>query len=193
MELRIGVIIGSTREGRQGERVARWVAALAGERSGLAVELVDLRDFPLPFYPHAQPTKLAEAGYADPVQRRWVETVSRLDGFIVVTPEYNHAPPAALKNALDFAYAGWNRKPVAFVSYGGVSGGIRAVQQLRQIAVELQLAPIRDEVNVPFVGKAFDAAGQPVDAIVGKRAAAMLDGLTWWTRVLKEGRANHPA
>jgi NAD(P)H-dependent FMN reductase len=186
--LRIGVILGSTREGRQGERVARWVLGLAQARPALEVELLDLKDFPLPFYPYPAPTLRMESQYADPVQRAWVEAVGRQDGFVAVTPEYNHGPSAVLKNALDFAYAGWNRKPMAFVSYGGSGGGIRAVQQLRQVAVELQLAPLRDEVNIPFVHRAFDPEGGLADPAHGKRAAALLDGLTWWAGALRAGR-----
>ena len=96
---------------------------------------------------------------------------------------------AALKNALDHAYVGWNRKPVAFVSYGGTSGGVRAVEQLRQVAVELQMASIRDEVNIPFIGRAMDEQGEPRDELHRKRLDAVLTDLAWWTETLRAGRA----
>jgi NAD(P)H-dependent FMN reductase len=117
-----------------------------------------------------------------------VATIESLDAFIIVTPEYNHGYPASLKNALDYAYRGWNRKPVAFVSYGGVSGGIRAVQQLRQVAIELQMAPIREEVNIPFIHRALSEEGTPIDELPRKRLAAVFRDLEWWGTTLKAGR-----
>lgn len=187
MTATIGIIVGSTRQGRLGEKVARWVETHA--KAKFTTEWIDLLEWSFPYYPHAKPTKLAEKAYATEKERAWVELIARLDGFIIVTPEYNHGYPAGLKNALDYAYAGWNRKPVAFVSYGGSSGGTRAVQQLRQVAVELQLAPIRDEVNIPFVGRALNAEGVPTDEFLHKRLEALLTDLTWWTETLKAGRA----
>jgi NAD(P)H-dependent FMN reductase len=188
MSVRVGIILGSTRQGRQGERVARWVEAQAKQRAAFTVELVDLAAWPLPNYPHPMSPKQAEASYADERERAWAALVKRFDAFIIVTPEYNHGYPAALKNALDFAYEGWNRKPVAFVSYGGSSGGVRAVQQLRQVAVELQLAVVRDEVNIPFVGRALDEQGAPKDDFHHKRLGALLEQLEWWAETLKAGR-----
>lgn len=184
----IGLVLASTREGRMGERVARWVERVAATREGMNTQWIDLAEWVFPYYRHATPPKLAERGYSDPREQAWVELVGRMDGFLVVTPEYNHGYPAALKNALDYAYAGWNRKPVAFVSYGGSSGGVRAVQQLRQVAVELQMAPVRDEVNIPFVGRALDEGGEPKEEFHRKRLDAVLTDLAWWTETLKAGR-----
>lgn len=192
MTLSIGVILGSTREGRQGEKVAKWLLGLARARPELAVELVDLKELALPFFTVGASPKVAEDTYENESARRWVATVRRLDGFIVVTAEYNHGYPAALKNALDYAYSGWNNKPIGFVSYGGSSGGVRAVQQLRQVSIELQLAPIREEVNIPFVFRAFDAGGAPTEAFHVRRAGLLLDQLAWWAQVLKDGRERHP-
>lgn len=184
----IGIILGSTREGRVGERVGRWVFELASKRDDLSFEFIDLRDWPLPFYPHAAVPKVAERSYTDGQQRAWVELIERLDGFILVTPEYNHGYSAILKNALDFTYTGWNKKPVAFVSYGGSAGGVRVVQQLRQVAVELQLVALRNEVNIPFVAHALDDQGKPRDEFHAKQARGMLDQLSWWARALKTAR-----
>jgi NAD(P)H-dependent FMN reductase len=192
MKVSVGVILASTREGRAGERVAKWVERVATKRQDLDVHLIDLLEWTLPYYRHPASPKIAEKTYADARERAWVERVASLDGFIVVTPEYNHGYPAALKNAFDYTYAGWNRKPIAFVSYGGSSGGVRAVQQLRQVAVELQMSAVRDEVNIPFVARAFDAEGAPSDAFQHKRLEALLDDLTWWTQTLKLGRERAP-
>ena len=193
MAFRIEVVIGSVREGRAGERVARWIHGLASRRPEFNAGLADLKEPLLPIYAHAQSPKALEAAYPEPAARAWVERVVRADGFLFVTPEYNHGYPPALKSALDWAYAGWNRKPAGFVSYGGSSGGTRAVQQLRQVVIELQMAPLRAEVNIPFVGRAFDEAGNPRDELHAKRAAILLDELLWWTRALQVGRAAHPA
>ena len=188
MKTTIGIILGSTRPGRVGERVARWVETVARLHAGMDVEWVDLAQWIFPYYRHPTPTRIAERSYTDERERAWAELIGRMDGFIVVTPEYNHGYPAGLKNALDYAYAGWIRKPVAFVSYGGSSGGVRAVQQLRQVVVELQMAPVRDEVNIPFVGRALDERGEPRDEFHRKRLDAMLNELAWWAETLKAGR-----
>lgn len=189
----VGIIVASTRQGRLGERVARWVQGEAARRDRLSVEWIDLAAWAFPYYPHPTPPKAAERTYQDPRERAWVELVARMDAFIIVTPEYNHGYPAGLKNALDYAYAGWNRKPVAFVSYGGSSGGVRAVQQLRQVAVELQMAPIREEVNIPFVSRALDEQGRPADELHRKRLDAVLTDLSWWAETLKAGRSRPDA
>lgn len=186
----IAIIIASIREQRAGEKVARWLFGLAKQRTDLAFELVDLKEWPLPLYAYPRNPNEMETGYPDDLARRWVETVGRFDGFIIVTPEYNHGYPPSLKNALDYVYAGWNKKPVAFVSYGGPAGGVRAVQQLRTVAVDLQMAPIRAEVNIQMIGRAFDEKGTLVlnPDIYVKGAQAMFDQLAWWAITLKTGR-----
>jgi len=185
--LRLGVITASIRDGRQGEAVARWFRGLAAQRPELEVVDLDLREIRLPLYEDRLHPKIAEPSYSG-VARRWAELVGGCDGFVIVTPEYNHGYPASLKNALDFVYAGWNGKPVGFVSYGGSSGGVRAVQQLRQVAVELQMAPVRDEVNVPFVSRSLDEHGAPKDPHHLARADALLDQMIWWGETLRRGR-----
>ena len=192
MAPRIEIILGSVREGRAGERVARWIHAIASRRADLEAALIDLKEWPLPPYAFAANPKQLETRYEDALARAWFERIARADGFVIVTPEYNHGYPPSLKNALDYLYAPWNNKPVAFASYGGTSGGVRAVQQLRQVVVELQMAPIRAEVNIPFVARAFGEQGEPVDPLHAKRAAAMFDQLAWWAIVLREGRERHP-
>ncbi len=141
--LKIAVILGSTRPGRNGEQVAKWVVEQASKRGDAQYELVDVKDFNLPLLDEAVPAGYGQ--YAHEHTKKWAKAIAQYDGFVFVTPEYNHAPGAALKNALDFIYAEWNNKGAAFVSYGS-AGGARAVEQLRQIAAELQLADVRSQV-----------------------------------------------
>jgi NAD(P)H-dependent FMN reductase len=190
--LKVGVILASTREGRRGEGYARWIVELVTAHAQLEPELIDLREYRLPNYDYAAMPSVAEKAYADPTARRWVEKIRALDGYVVMTPEYNHGYPGGLKNAMDHASLAWANKPIAFVSYGGTAGGARAVEQLRLVAIELRMVPIRDEVNVRLVGLTLDEAGRPTDAFYAKRAAAMLDTLAWWALVTKEGRTQHP-
>ena len=185
---RIGIIIGSTREGRFGDKPAAWMHALAGQRVDLQFELIDLRDHPLPFFDEALPLTWAPAKHA--AAQAWAARIASLDGFIAVTPEYNHGPAAVLKNALDYAYAEFNRKPIAFVGYGGV-GAARAIEQLRLNAVELQMAPIRNAVHIGMVeflgilqqGKSFDDYPH-----LAASANGLLDDLAWWAATLKNAR-----
>jgi NAD(P)H-dependent FMN reductase len=179
----IQVILGSTRQGRSGEKVARWFMSHAEARTDLEVELVDLRDWPLPFFDQQRPPMMG--GYSDPLQQRWAEQIARADGFVLVTPEYNHGYPAVLKNALDHLFAEWNRKPVGFVGYGGPGGGLRAVEQLRQVVVELEMVPMRQQVAVANVYRAFDQDGRLADAEhLDRQAGAVLDELARWTTAL---------
>ncbi|MFK4145222.1 NADPH-dependent FMN reductase [Streptomyces sp. NPDC004065] len=141
--IRIGIILGSTRPGRNGEAVARWVHEIASQRTGAEFELVDLLDYRLPHLDEMLPPSLGQ--YAQPHTREWAEKIASFDGFIMVTPEYNHSTSGVLKNAIDFLYAEWNNKAVGFVSYGGL-GGARAVEHLRLIAGELQMADVRSQV-----------------------------------------------
>lgn len=191
--LRLGVILSTVREGRRGDAFARWIHGLVSERQDATGELLDLKEWALPHYALHDPPVVAEKSYAPgTLSRRWADTVASLDGFVVVTPEYNHGYPSALKAALDHVYAPWNHKPIAFVSYGGGASGARSVEQLRLVAIELRMAPVRDEVNVRLVGYAADERGFPKDPWYAKKAAAMLDDLVWWARVLKEGREKRP-
>ncbi len=179
---RILVILGSTREGRVGEDVARWLMRQLQGRQEADFELADLREYPLPISEGPSPD------HHDAAVRRWVDEVAAADGYVIVTPEYDHGYPAALKSALDHAYAEWNRKPVAFVSYGGHAAGYRAVEQLRQVAVELQMVPIREQVGIKSPWTAFDAHGELTGTGATEAVGPMLDDLLWWTRALKHAR-----
>jgi NAD(P)H-dependent FMN reductase len=188
---RIQVILGSTRQGRAGEQVARWFADLAAQRDDVDVELVDLRDWPLPFFD--SPTSPKRELSDDPRVRAWSAKVAEADGYVLVTPEYNYGYPAVLKNALDHLYYEWNDKPVGFVGYGGMAGGIRAVQQLRQVVVELGLVQTHAQVIIPKVFAAFDETGQPVDTFHPQMASALLDEVAEWATILQAKREQNKA
>ncbi|HQN98915.1 MAG TPA: NAD(P)H-dependent oxidoreductase [Bacteroidales bacterium] len=143
--IKVGIIIGSTRPGRNSEAVAKWVYEIASKRKDAIFELVDLKDYNFPLLNESIPASMGQ--YEHEYTRRWAEKIDSLDAFIFVTPEYNHAPSAALKNALDYIYTEWNNKSAGFVSYGSM-GGVRAVEQLRQIMAELQIADVRAQVSL---------------------------------------------
>ena len=185
---RIGIIIGSTRPGRFADHPAKWIHELAGKREEFDVELLDLRDWPMPFFDEA--TSPAWGPSKNEVAQRWQKKIDSLAGFIVIAAEYNRGPTAVLKNALDYGYKEWNRKPIAFVGYGGV-GGARSVEQLRLHAIELQMAPIRAAVHIQFPvylavlkgEKGLDDFPEVVDG-----AKTMLDQFVWWLNALKHAR-----
>jgi NAD(P)H-dependent FMN reductase len=184
--LNIKVIVGSTRSNRFSEKPAKWIFDLAAARGELAVELLDLRDYPLPFFEEAIPPGLAKDQYTNPVVVKWRDKIREADGFVICTPEYNHGYPAVLKNALDYTYYSWARKPVAFVSWGG-AGGTRGVEQLRLVAVELDMAPSRWAVHIANPWLVKDVAD--IDSAQNRQAAgALLDHLTWWGRALRQAR-----
>jgi NAD(P)H-dependent FMN reductase len=141
--LKVGIILGSTRPNRNGEAVARWVEQQVKDRNDASYELVDIKDFNLPLLD--EPIPPSQGKYSQPHTKRWAEKIATFDAFIFVTPEYNHGTSGALKNAIDFLYAEWNNKAAAFVSYGSV-GGARAVESLRLVMSEIQIAHVRAQV-----------------------------------------------
>jgi NAD(P)H-dependent FMN reductase len=188
----ISVIVGSIRQGRFSEKPALWILQHLKDRSGIDASLLDLRNFPMPFFD--QPVPPAAPGrppYEHEVVKKWTAEIARSDGFVIVTPEYNYGPPAVLKNALDWVYPEWKRKSVAFVSYGSTAGS-RSVQQLRETAIELQLAPVRSSVHIPAATLWAHFQGGDVDAGLADLEASakiMIDDLLWWTAALKTARA----
>ena len=146
--LKVAVIIGSARQGRNGEAVAQWVHDLAAKRGDAEFELVDLKDFDLPHLD--EPLPAATGQYERPHTRRWAAKIASFDAFVFVTPEYNHSTSGVLKNAIDFLYAEWTNKAAGFVSYG-VTGGTRAVEHLRLIMGELQVADVRAQVALSLL------------------------------------------
>jgi NAD(P)H-dependent FMN reductase len=145
---RIGIILGSTRPNRNGEQVAKWVYDIASQRDDAEFELVDLRDYPLPHLDEPLPPSMGQ--YQNEHTRQWAEKIASFDGFVFVTPEYNHSTSGVLKNAIDYLYAEWNNKAAGFVSYGAV-GGARAAEHLRLVAGELQMADVRQQVALSLL------------------------------------------
>ena len=185
---RIAIIISTTRAARFGHKPAQWVKDIAAQRDDIETEIVDLRDFPMPFFDEMASN--AWAPTQNPVGQRWQKKIAEFDGYIFVTAEYNHGIPASLKNALDYAYPEWNKKAAAFVGYGAV-GGARAIEHLRLVAAERQLATVRSGVYIQ--GADFMAAwkeGKDLKDIGYLQAGVkdMLDQLVWWTKALKTAR-----
>lgn len=188
--MKIQVILGSTRPNRQSEKVGKWVIDQLSKNSKFETELIDLRDWPLPFYDEvAGLLTLKRSQLSSELAKKWQEKISQADGYIIVTAEYNHGYPAVLKNALDYAYYEWHKKPIAYVAYGAMVGGSRAVEQLRQVAIELQMAPISEAIYIPLIWAAFDEKGNLKDEDnYNKRFNSMVEQLLWWTKALKEAR-----
>jgi NAD(P)H-dependent FMN reductase len=187
-KVKIAVIIGTTRAVRFASKPAEWIADIASQRDDMIVEVLDLREYPMPFFDEVASNAWAPSH--NEVAQRWQKKVAEFDGYIFVSAEYNRGVPAVLKNALDYAYPEWNKKPAAFVGHGSV-GAARAIEQLRLIAVELQMAPIRTGVHIQ--GADFMAVwkgGKDIAELSYLRpnAADMLDQLVWWTNALKTAR-----
>lgn len=178
---RIGIILGSTRPGRNGESVAHWVHQVAGQRTDAEFELVDLLDYKLPHLDEALPPSLGQ--YTQPHTMAWADKIASFDGFVMVTPEYNHSTSGALKNAIDFLYGEWNNKAVGFVSYGSV-GGTRAVEHLRLIAGELQMADVRAQVALSLFTDFKDFSAFTPNEFQRDSLTAMLDQVVAWSRAL---------
>lgn len=186
-KLTIQIILGSTRQNRFGEKPALWIYKEAKKRKELEVELLDLRDYPLPFFDEPVSPATSQGKYTNKDAADWAEKIGVGDGYIWVSPEYNHGYSAVLKNALDYVYKQWHRKPVAFISYGAM-GGTRAVEQLRQVAIEFQMAPIRDAVHIAAFWRLLDKKGNLKTASLKEDADNMLDQLVWWATALKKAR-----
>ncbi|MGW0436544.1 NADPH-dependent FMN reductase [Micromonospora sp. NPDC003197] len=189
--LQLAVIVGSVREGRFGPTIGNWFVRQARERADLTVDVIDLADFALPV---AMPAFGAEAApEATLALQDLSPRLAAADAFVVVTPEYNHSFPAALKNAIDWHNHQWYAKPVAFVSYGGISGGLRAVEALRLVFAELHAVTIRHTVSFHNAWQQFGADGTPRQPDESDRAAkTLLDQLTWWGHALRDAKAITP-
>ncbi|MGQ4387530.1 NADPH-dependent FMN reductase [Streptomyces sp. SAS_270] len=180
--LRVAVVVGSNREGRFGPVVAEWLLGEVRERDDLAVDVIDVAEVALPMSFARSPEASAALAEVTP-------KLDAADAFVVLTPEYNHSFPAGLKNLIDWHYTQWRAKPVALVSYGGISGGLRAVEHLRQVFAELHAVTVRDTVSFHGASVLFDETGRPRDTVAPAAAAkTMLDQLVWWGRALRDAR-----
>ena len=191
---RVLVIVGSTRPGRAADLVVPWVIARARAQQGFDIEVADLRDWPLPIFGEHAGTigDISDPTYSEPIVQAWNKKVKQADAFIVVTPEYNHSLPAALKNAIDSVWLsfGFRNKPVAAVGYSGsIGGGIRAIEHLAHVFIEAEAVPLRNTVVIPFVRTAFGADGEPVNPETDIRLQVMLEDLAWWSSALEKARA----
>jgi len=178
---RIGIILGSTRPGRHAHNVGAWVHELASQRTDAEFEIIDLADHPLPFLEEAVPPSFGR--YQNEHTQQWAEVIKGFDGFIIVTPEYNHSLPAVLKNALDYLFAEWNNKAVAFVSYGA-HGGVRAAEHLRTMAGELMMADVRSQVTLTFANDFQNHRDLVPSEWAVRSVEPMLDQLVAWSNAL---------
>jgi NAD(P)H-dependent FMN reductase len=190
--IKIKIILGSTRPTRFSEKVGQWIYEETKKKEDVGSEILDLKDYPLPFFDEPiSPAMIRDGEYSKEIVRKWAAKIKEGDAFIIVTPEYNHGPPGVLKNALDYLYYEWNNKPVGFVSYGSV-GGARAVEQLREVAIELQMVPIRNSIHILNHWNLLDENGnlkkEALDPLRGK-ANDFLDQLIWWAKLLKSARS----
>ena len=181
---RLAIIVGSTREGRVAPAVAAWFAARAETRADLTLDVIDLADVRLP-----EVLGRARSPEVEALGAR----LAAADAFVVVTPEYNHSFPASLKSAIDWYSQEWRAKPIGFVSYGGMSGGLRAVEHLRQVFADLHAVSVRDSVSFHGVWTQFTPDGRLLEEEGARRAAhVMLEQLAWWAQALKAARERHP-
>jgi NAD(P)H-dependent FMN reductase len=191
--LKVQLIIGSTRPDRAAEPVARWVADRIEAHPAFELEVLDLRDWPLPMFTETIQSvgDFRDPTYSDPVVKRWNAKIAEADAYVMITPEYNHSISGVLKNAIDnvFVSFAFRNKPVLPVGYsGGVVGGARAVEQLALIAIEAELVPLRNAVLVGEVTKVFGDDGEPTAPLLDISMTVALDDLEWWGNATKAGR-----
>src|SRR5580704_3091003 len=191
---KLQIIIGSTRPTRAADKVAPWVIQRATAHAAFEVEVLDLRDWPLPMFAEHFGTvgDFNDPTYSFPIVRQWNQKIKESDAYLVVTPEYNHSVPGVLKNAIDSVWVSFafRNKPLVAVGYsGGIAGGVRAIEHLAQIAIEAELVPIRTAVVIPRVAEAFDDDGLPIDPVTDVSLGVALDDLAWWSAALERARA----
>ena len=188
--LTVGLIVGSTRPNRFADIPVRWLVDGASARRDLRLAVLDLRDHQLPFF-NEPASPVATGGiYTEPEAEAWRKRIGEFDAVVATVAEYNNGPTAVLKNAFDSALLEWQRKPIAFVGYGGV-GGARAIETLRGAVIELHMAPIRHEVNIamePYLGVVQSGRSLNDYAYLVQSREAMLDHLVWWGEALKAAR-----
>jgi NAD(P)H-dependent FMN reductase len=185
--IKIKIIAGSTRPGRFNIQPAEWIHNLAKERKDVEVELLDLNKISLPFLDESSPALLGR--YENEHTKEWAATIGEADGFIFVTPEYNHSYSPAIKNAIDYLNAEWKYKPVSFVSYGSAAGGSRAVEHLRGVAGELRMFDLREQILLPNYWESMNEKGEYQFSDVHKDSAKLiLDELSFWAKEMKESR-----
>jgi NAD(P)H-dependent FMN reductase len=181
---KLKIITSTTRPGRKGIEVAAWINEIASNHAGFDVELLDLAEINLPLFDEPEHPRLKK--YTHDHTKKWSAKIDDGDAFIITLAEYNNGVPAPIKNAIDFLYHEWRYKPVGFVSYGGVSAGIRSLQMIKQVVTALSMMPVASVVNIPFFSKYLTEQGRfEPEEIAKKSASAMLDELTRWADAMK--------
>lgn len=192
-KINLKIIMGSTREGRFSDKVANWINEELKKYEEVVAEIIDLRDYEMPFFNEAVSPSSKKEPYKNEVVVHFTAKIQEADTFIIIAPEYNHGAPAVLKNALDWVYQEWNNKPVAFIGYGTV-GAARSIEQLRLNAIELQMAPIREAIHIngeqyfPVIMGEGDI--DELLARYAKKAEIVINQLLWWAKALKNARIN---
>jgi NAD(P)H-dependent FMN reductase len=186
--IKLMIILGSTRQGRLGDKVASWVQEQAATLSDVEIDFVDLRDIKLPFFNEPIPSAgVTDGNYTNEVAREWGKRVASQDAFLIITPEYNHSFPAVLKNALDYLYHEWKNKPVGFIGYG-VVGAARAIEHLRGVVAQLQMASVQEAVNILLYPSPFDEDGKMTNEHYNAKFVTVSQQLLSWAKALKEVR-----
>jgi NAD(P)H-dependent FMN reductase len=192
--LSVALIVGSTRPNRFADTPVDWIVNGAAERQEFRLDVLDLRDQNLPFFNEPFAPIYTDGRYSEPAAEGWRQRIGLYDAFIVTVAEYNHGSTAVLKNALDSAYFEWNRKPIAFVGYGGV-GAARAIEHLRGTAIELQMAPIKHEINIamePYLGVVREGKSLDDYPYLVQARTILFDHLIWWACALRSARQASP-
>ncbi len=190
MPLELQTIICSTRPGRIGPPIAKWFHDFATRHGKFSTKLIDLQDFQLPIYDEPHHPRMQK--YEKEHTKRWSASVATADAYVFVTPEFNYCPPPSFVNALNFLYREWNYKPCGFVSYGGISGGMRAVQMEKQLAMSLKMMPMFEGVAMSMITKLFDERKNfHTNELIDSSATTMLDELYRWAKALKTMRMDH--
>ncbi len=198
--IKMKIIIGSTRQNRFGDKPANWIYEEIKKKTNIFAEVLDLRDYPMPFFDEPMVPSMLKENYSSEQVRKWSAKIKEGDAFIIVTPEYNHGYTAVLKNAIDSIFPEWNNKPVGFVSYGS-SGGARSIEQLRQVVIELSMIPIRMSLNIPLeIYLAVMNEKIPVnpelfkpmrEGMMGDRVELFMNELIEMARTLQDARQNN--
>ncbi|HWE60070.1 MAG TPA: NAD(P)H-dependent oxidoreductase [Chloroflexota bacterium] len=191
---KLQVIVGSTRETRIADQILPWVRDRTARHGGFELEVLDLRDWPLPMFSEHAGTlgNFIDPPYSASIVKEWNKKIAEADAYLFITPEYNHSVPGVLKNAIDsvFVSFAFRNKPAAFLGYSiGIAAGTRAVEHLALIAIEVELVPLRNTVLLAKAHQAFTKTGDPVDPETEIALSIMLDDLAWWSRTLEAARA----
>lgn len=183
--MKLMIIVGSVRKSRRADTILKWAERHIKQDDDIELDVADLKDIPLPFFDEETIPSMAHDKFENKAGTAWAKRVDEADAYIIITPEYNYGPPASLKNAIDWVYDGWNNKPVGFISYGGISAGTRAMQQLRQNVQNVKLYSTSVNVAIPFVGHAFDEHGEPTNEWMNDSLKSMLGEIKDLQRKLK--------